>query len=85
MTDYITKTARPTVRKATRPRCVKGCGKGRKGAKFCTRCGSAMPGTVVKAAMPPRVMPASFYAEPDPAAREMIWKATFGPMISKAR
>ncbi len=41
--------------------------------------------SATKAAKMRRVMPASFYAEPDPAIRELMWKAAYGPSLTKAR
>lgn len=67
------------------PKCPRGCGRASYAqANYCGQCGMPLR-AVTKAAKTRRVMPASFYAEPDPVQRELMWKAAYGPTLTKAR
>jgi len=53
----------------SRPRCGHCLAKASRGARFCTRCGGALVGTVRKG------LGRAFYNEADPTVREQLWKA----------
>ncbi|SEO01584.1 hypothetical protein [Actinacidiphila rubida] len=74
-------------------KCIHGCGKSKKaGAAFCTSCGAALPGTVIKAHVPDTPTVVGPVLDPyssDPAERELaqdlIYKAALGPTVTKGR
>lgn len=65
-------------------RCLRGCGKGKPGDRFCTKCGDGLPVSVVKAAEPQLPYHLRHMVNsPDPAEREMAWKAQYDLIFKK--
>lgn len=64
--------------------CLRGCGKGKPGDRFCTKCGDGLPLSVVKAAEPQLPAHLLHMADSsDPAEREMAWKAQYDLILKK--
>lgn len=82
--------------KAAMRRCVNGCGKGKSGANFCVKCGTALPiavSGVAKSAAVPAPAPVtdplwfghSADNDPDPAVREAEWQRQFNGLLAKSQ
>jgi hypothetical protein len=84
--------------KSARVSCLRGCGKGQRGAAFCTQCGSALPPVTGKSGRPAIIFKAAVPSRPiethplaadlydvDPGVREATWQHVYGPLVTKSR